>query len=375
MSAHNGLDRNRVLAEAARWVARLAADDASASDRAEFQEWLARSPGHLSVYRETQRTWSDLDALSGLAASDPGALPDALRSEIARCGAKANASLAGAARRDGARRLAMAATACLVGALGLVWLVNLRHRDAGTTSAIAAHLRTQVGQRSQTMLADGSIVCLNTDTDLQVAFSPTQRSVHLVSGEAYFEVAKDPRRPFVVSVADRTITAVGTAFDVYSRGDQTRVTVVEGTVEVARRTPPVVKNASALKRAAPAPRKAAPASVLVEPPQKVTVAQTATLLDAATTVATLPPQAVVHEASWRQGRLYFDAVTLKDMVAQLNPYLTAHVVIADPSIEGFVGGGVVQVDNAESILAAIALAWPVEVKREAPDLIVLTRRR
>ena len=89
----------------------------------------------------------------------------------------------------------------------------------------------------------------------------------------------------------------------------------------------------------------------------------------------LAPEVVAHEASWREGRLFFDAVTLKEMVEQLAPYLSARVVIADPSIEGFVGGGIVYVDNAESVFAAIERSWPVVVSRPSPDLIVLTRRR
>jgi transmembrane sensor len=371
----NDLDRDEPLAQAARWLARLAADDVSASDRAEFQEWLARAPENLRAYDEAQETWSDLDALAGLASTDVPTLPKPLRDEIERCGAMVNATVASPWRPTSVRRLALLAAGLLLAVLGVVWMSQERHQRPADTQAVACELTTRVGERRQTLLADGSLVWLNTDTELQVAFSAFRRSVHLVSGEVYFEVAKDPHRPFVVSVADRTITAVGTAFNVYRRGNDTRVTVLEGTVEVARRAPVVVKATRAVKKAVPAVSKVPPAPLVVEPPQEITATQTATLLDAETTVTTLPPQAVAHEASWRQGRLYFDAVTLKDMVAQLEPYLPAHVVIVDPSIEGFVGGGVVHVDSAESILNAIAVCWPVKVTRESPDLIVLTRRR
>jgi transmembrane sensor len=375
MRRTNDINRDEILGQAARWVARLASDDLSASDRAAFQEWLAHDPGNARAYSEAQQTWSDLDALAGLASTDPLALPVPLRAEIEHCGAMVNATVSGSWRPAGVRRVAALAAGVVVAVLGIAWMSRSWWHAPLEPQTLASELKTRVGERRQTMLADGSLVWLNTDTDLQVAFSASRRSVHLVSGEAYFEVAKDSRRPFVVGVGDSTITAVGTTFNVYHRGDQTRVTVLEGTVEVARGEPAVGKAALRAKSAAPRLRKAVIAPAIVETPEKVRVDQTAALLDTGIKVTTLPPQAVAHEASWRQGKLYFDAVTLKDMVTQLNPYLSAHVVIADPSIEGFVGGGVVHVDSADSILTAISVAWPVEVKREAPDLIVLTRRR
>lgn len=351
--------------QAAAWVARLAADDVSPSDRADFQEWLSTSPAHLQAFNEAQETWADLDALAGLATTDGGPLPESLRREVERCAALATATPRIPAR---ARRVALLAASLLLGVLGVLWANRPRPIDLTNVTGTAPELKTNVGERKETMLADGSVVWLNTDSQLLVALSPRQRSVRLVRGEAYFEVAKDPARPFVVSAGDRTITAVGTAFTVVNRGDEVRVTVVEGTVEVARRTGSV-----AAKRASPR----APSAQVPEPaeaPRRVTRAESAVVTDDEVQVTELPPEAVEHHASWREGRLYFDALSLKEMVEQLSPYLHAHVVIADPSIEGFVGGGVVYLDDAEAIFTAIERSWPVEVTRPAPDLIVLKRR-
>ncbi|MFN7989620.1 MAG: FecR domain-containing protein [Thermoanaerobaculia bacterium] len=353
--------------QAAAWVARLAADDVSASDRADFQEWLSTSPGHQQAFNEAQETWSDLDALAGLATAGENPLPPALRAEVERCGALATAP-AVPARSSRNRRLALLAASVVLGLLGVLWATRFQRPEPAVASATAPQLRTKVGERRETMLADGSVVWLNTDTELLAALSPTQRSVRLVRGEAYFEVAKDPARPFVVSAGDKTITAVGTAFSVVNRGDEVRVTVVEGTVEVARRP-----EAARVKRQEP--RASSPVSQeSVEAPRRVTQSESAVLSEDEVHVTELAPETVEHAASWREGRLYFDAVTLKEMVERLSPYLAVHVVIADPSIEGFVGGGVVYLDDAEAIFTAIERSWPVEVTRPAPDLIVLKRR-
>jgi len=267
------LDGDGIHAQAARWVARLAADDVSASDRAEFQEWLARSPEHLRAYGAAQQTWSDLDALAGLASADGQVLPDALRGEVERCGAMVNTTVAGPWRPAGVRRAALLAAGLILAALGGMWMSQARRQPVPGIQAVASELRTRIGERLQTMLADGSVVWLNTDTELQVAFSASRRSVHLARGEAYFDVAKDPSRPFVVSVGDRTITAVGTAFNVYRRGDETRVTVLEGKVEVARRAPAQVKAVPPVKKAVPAAGSPLPAPIAVEVPQQVTATQ------------------------------------------------------------------------------------------------------
>jgi transmembrane sensor len=286
---------------------------------------------------------------------------------VERCGALATAPAAPArSARD--RRLALLAASVVLGVLGALWATRDNRPEPPVASATAPELKTKVGERKETMLADSSVVWLNTDTELLTALSSRQRSVRLVRGEAYFEVAKDPTRPFVVSAGDRTITAVGTAFSVVNRGDEIRVTVVEGTVEVARRPEAVAVKRQKPRTSSPGPPEA------VEAPRRVTRAESAVLSEDEVRVTELAPEAVEHEASWREGRLYFDAITLKEMVEQLSPYLTVHVVIADPSIEGFVGGGVVYLDDAEAIFTAIERSWPVEVSRPAPDLIVLKRR-
>lgn len=369
------VDPDTALDQAARWLARFAAGEVSASERADFQEWLASDPEHQRAYGEAQATWSDLDALAGLASAEATALPTALRRELDRCSAKANRSLAGARRyRYGRARRLAAVAALVVGVIGALLLVQKeRPSQPAVPESTALVLKTRVGERTQNTLADGSTIWLNTDTELEVAFSASRREIHMTGGEAYFEVAEDRARPFVVSVGDRTITAVGTAFNVFSREGETRVTVLEGKVEVRRRAPLRLEAAVPGAPVEPAPE---PSRALEPvPPQPVAAAQTAILGDASTIVAALQPEALSRQATWRQGLLYFDHVTLTEIVAQLDPYLPARVVIADPSIGEFVGGGVVHVDSADSILDAVTRVWPVEVRRESPDLIVLTRRR
>jgi len=328
-------ERHNTAADtAAEWVARLSSQDVTDADRAAFQDWLASSPDHRRAFDEAQRTWLDLDALSSLANSEPDALPCELRLEIDR--------------------------AAVVGVLGTLWMVWLVSNPADSFSS-AANYRTEVGERREILLADGSLLILNTDTETHVALTATQRSVHLEHGEACVIVAKNPDRPFVVTAGGGTVRAVGTEFNVYHRGDTTTVTVLEGAVDVIW----------------PVPDSAPDGSVDATVPtgsQRIEQSQAVTFGDAGSEVVDLAPGMAARAASWRSGRIYFDGATLAEIVKEINHYIEAHVVIADDDIAGFTGGGIIHVDNVGSILSAIEKAWPVRVIHESPDVIVLKRR-
>src|SRR4029077_10931085 len=95
----------------------------------------------------------------------------------------------------------------------LVGGILIRHVPLSVDPA-AGEFATQIGQRSSINLADGSIVVLNTASRIQVSFDARIRRVQLLSGQAWFEVAKNQVRPFIVEAGDRIVTAHGTAFDV-----------------------------------------------------------------------------------------------------------------------------------------------------------------
>lgn len=352
-----------VAVEAAQWLVRLSSDDVSAEDRADFQEWVASSPDHRLAYDEAQATWADLDALGGLAQTQPETLPCELRIEI-----KHSARLIDAdrRRRSAANRAPWWAAAAAVVVLVLVkfaWVGLYGPQSNMNVSPAAASYETRVGERREILLADGSLVWLNTDTKAHVALTASKRRVHLGSGEAYFTVAKDADRPFVVTAGDRSVLAVGTEFNVHHRENQTTVTVVEGVVDVIR------------PLAAPLPATKSVEPNLAQERRRVRQSQVVTLGDAETEVVDLEPEAAARAASWRRGKLYFDAVTIEEMIFKLDPYVTERIVIADDSISGLVGGGVIHVDNVESIFKALEMIWPIRVEFESSNVIVIRGKR
>jgi transmembrane sensor len=162
---------------------------------------------------------------------------------------------------------------------------------------------------------------LNTDTQLRVDFASAQRMVKVRRGEAFFEVAKDPRRPFVVRIAGSEVVAVGTAFSVRympapHAADELAVTLVEGQVKVR---PASGKAGDALAPAQPVLMKAGDRLLLDRASRNA----------ASKVVARLDRPDVDRAMAWKRSEAVFDDTSLVDAVAEMNRYNRTPIVLLD----------------------------------------------
>lgn len=191
-----------------------------------------------------------------------------------------------------------AMAAALVAAVGLgLW------PDGGE------RIDTRIGEIRRMPLADGSVAMVNSGTTLRVAFTPTERHVEVSRGEAWFQVAHNPARPFIVASGPFRVQAVGTAFDVRREGDAAQVVVTKGVVKIWS-----VDSG--------------------RPPQHVAGGQWAVLRQGgAVTPKALPPQASDQQLAWREGRIVLDDMTLGAAVAEFNRYNVNRLEVA-PQLAG-----------------------------------------
>ncbi len=218
--------RELISQEAAEWIARLKDPDVSLDDRRRFVRWLKQSPVHVAEYLKVAGIHGDLRRahLSMVFADDAASNVVAL---FARGSERSAARSTFASVRW---KAAAAAVACGLGAL--LFLV-------ARTGWHERSIETEVGEWQAVTLADGSELQLGPDTRLTFDLDDSQRSIRLVRGEAYFKVASDAKRPFVVEAHAFSIRDIGTEFAVSRRKDELIVTVSEGAVRVA----PSVKSA------------------------------------------------------------------------------------------------------------------------------------
>lgn len=195
--------------QALQWFVRLRDGEADAAVRWGFDAWLTASPDHARAWTELEMLWSDLDHLRPLKAA-----------EAAR---PVHAAVPARPRRW--RQVAFALAASLVLAAGILGIF--------AQSGRFADFRTLAGERRIIALADGSQVELAPASAIDVDLTGSRRMIRLVSGQAFFTVAKDPARPFSVAARGGTVTALGTAFDVkLGLGAAVAVAVDESRVKV-----------------------------------------------------------------------------------------------------------------------------------------------
>ena len=186
-------------------------------------------------------------------------------------------------------------------------------------------------------LADGTRVRLDTDTELRVRLRDHERDVRLVHGQAFFDVAHDKARPFIVQADDAKVRALGTRFDVRLKGEEAHVTLVEGAVEVTH------DQAGQVRKWRLAPGQALVAGAPAAQPRAVDVASA---------------------TSWTEGQLVFHATALSDAVTEVNRYSRTKVVLDDPALAGATVNGKFDTGDTQAFVAAVCDLF--DLKAAAP---------
>ncbi|WP_207291171.1 FecR domain-containing protein [Pseudomonas sp. FW300-N2C3] len=188
-----------LLDQARQWQVLLHSGRATAADRAAAQAWRQAAPEHEQALREVEGLWSLLGQIER-----PAEQPQV---RVLR------------RRRQWAAPLACAAMLLLA-----LWLPR------GTWIGLYADISTQPGEVREVRLADGSLLTLNGDSALDWQFVEGRREVRLYRGEADFQVAHDPTRPFIVRAGEARIRVTGTRFDVRLEEGGVDLAVSEGRV-------------------------------------------------------------------------------------------------------------------------------------------------
>lgn len=222
-------------------------------------------------------------------------------------------------------------------------------------------LSSERAQQSAVVLEDGSRVDLGGRSAVKVDYSRKQRLLTLLSGEAYFQDEQITSWPFVVTVANVEVVAIGTAFDVEKTKDQVAVSVVDGTVDV-----------SVHGRTAIASREAQGLSVpnegavfRLKAGEKLAVSETG--------LVHFYLVAKESAIAWREGRLEFFDASLSDVVEAINRYANRPLVIEDPTIASKRFTGTVFLSSIDEWIDSLPTVFQVTVDRTQPNIIVLER--
>lgn len=314
---------SELIAEAAAWIAVLHGPNRTAATERGFAQWIKKSASHARAFEEATGIWEE-------ARSIPRAQP--LQSLIRRRSRS----------RVGFFKPAIAAALVLIA----VAVTSYYQHRAG--------LSTKVGEQRILALDDGTRVILNTDTRVVVSYDREARRVELKEGEAIFEVARNPKWPFVVDAGDRRIQALGTSFAVRRDHSQLAVTLVEGKVAVSERP--------ALESPVSASASSDSTAMILTPGERVVFA------DHRSVKMDRPP--LDKLLAWQRREVVFDNTALADAVTEMNRYNRKPLQIAT-DVAAVRVTGLFRAGDSLSFARAVAEAYRLDIN-ESDDRIELS---
>ncbi|MDO6693646.1 FecR domain-containing protein [Aliiglaciecola sp. 3_MG-2023] len=364
--------QDEVFEQASVWYYRLRDPDVMPETITQWQTWLYEKPEHIDAFTQVE----ELMHISGKVdhldwPDDAELLEDDYDGEQSIAQWRQNQKIATetASSTSWRKRLSLSTfqhaipsmgAACLVLSFLAIFWVQTYPRDKGNIF-VSVH-ETSAGQHDSIQLEDGSKITLGAKSLLSVAYSNKQRKVVLERGEAYFDVAKDPQRPFIVGSGTRTITAVGTEFNVIKQSERVVVTVTEGKVKVA---PSLTYGANVAPRIIKPLNREHEDTVLVAGQQiRYTQHKVDIVDDSKMDVA----------IAWRTGNLQYLTEELRYVVEDINRYSKVPISLTDSKVGGLAYSGTIFTNKIDNWLESLPVAFPVKIIRLTDGSVIITAK-
>lgn len=339
-------------AEASVWIVRLYSEERTPELEEGFRDWLNAHPENARQFEHITDVWE-----LGGAVSTEG-LPRMRSWDYAESRQKLTLAFVGAA-------------ACaLIAAVAIGWWT-------------AATYVTHHGEQRLVLLDDGSRVHLNSDSRLHIQqFDAHRRCVKLERGEAFFEIAKDSARPFVVQIGERQIAVLGTTFVARYEASETVITLVEGKVAVSPLDPsskarlfevqdkpaaqssiesnPTTQNVTGAAGKMPAAATPAAESFMLSPGER--------LIFASLQPPKIDTPRIEAITAWRRGEVLLEAMPLSEAIAEMNRYDKRRLMLDDASLEKIRISGIYRSGDSLSFAQAVAELHGLEVQDAADGI-------
>ncbi len=315
---------------AASWAVR---QDRSLSleEGAELKRWLAADARHAEAFDQAMASWDFFRGLGRQVGRTPTASAVPAFTQVRRFWGT------------------LAAAAALV--FAFVWF---EHRPLGRIARVEGDVSAMVAVESTTRwLPDGSMVRLKSGAEIVDHFTTDERRIRLIRGEAFFAVAKDPARPFLIEVQGVTVRAVGTAFTVRLHTQIVDVLVTEGSVQVLTpQTFPSIPHPHAADSAAP----------VIGAGYRATVARGSDQRLSPVVITAVPAEEIARVRAWGDPMLELGGATLADLVIKFEKYSGRRIEIKDPALKAVGIGGRFPLTDLDGFLRALDEIYNVETQ-------------
>ena len=358
--------------EAWDWVVRLDSDEAITDrEKTLFTEWLARSPAHIEEIRKLNDFWADTELTELVMPSKVGA--ENIKFKAAKKAQPSKTTI-----NFWQPRYGLSFTLLLSVFFSVFWLTDKPIQLTQQTQ----HYQSPIGQYKQVVLADGSIATLNSNSQLKVSYSATERNLWLVKGAVHFEVNKDKQRPFNVYHNTGRVQAVGTAFTVELSQNDVDVLVTEGRIALGVASHTYMQTQLS--------QFFADDGKISEDLTETFMVEDVGFMNAgefvhydnalmalnardviAKTKQTLTQTEIDNKQAWQRGELVFTGESLSHVITQLKRYSTLEIEIADPQLADLKIGGRFTVDRLDMLFNNLEVNFGIEVRKIGSNKIII----
>ena len=326
--------------EASIWLVRLDNGSLSEQSRKELKTWLSADKRHPAALKAMADIWDDMDEVLIIIDDENSSNNVSIWPVLEPI----------------FKPLALAASISFLAIF--LWLTI-------PTDVQKNSYATLMGQQLDATFDDGSIIHLNTNSRIETEFSDAKRIIKLIKGEALFEVAHDPNRPFIVYAGDRLVQAIGTKFVVHLKSENIQVTVTDGKVKMSKVALDTnLTDIKALDSAA-----IQKDDIYIAKGEKVIVGSSQ-----APKLTYIKPENLKRELSWLDGKLIFDNEALFDVIEEFNRYVDITIVLKDPSLHNIRISGRFDLGDSEALIEALELSFNIKSQRLASNKILLTKK-
>lgn len=338
------VSKEQIQSQACEWISKL--DRGLKSDEeAMLQDWVNESPANYKSLVDMASLWDDLSVLNEL------------KGLIANSGVKK--------RKTKQWFMPVSAAASFLVLVLVGWVTYSHITPSSSTyseAPITQFASTKVGEQKNLVLSDGSEILLNTQTSVKIDYYSDKRVVHLLQGEAHFDVASNKSRPFTVYAGEHSVTAVGTAFNMeFLDSRQLELVVTEGKV--------LVKNSP---KQGDAGQVVTADSVIQNQGVLVFSGERAWVSDRIERRESLTQSEMSQNLAWQEGQLVFSGDNLESVLKEISRYSSQDFIIDNDALKQTQVAGYFKVGDINSLLASLEYSFGIAHHKDAHNVIHLS---
>ncbi len=340
-------EKVKIIREACEWLARMDGGELSELEKSELNKWVRKSDNNKKELERLAIIWDSIEDanLENVKFDVSNSELDQLHINTIEQSRKSKFKIF----------MSIAASLMLCISLGLI----MHFHNLAQFKSTNGKYETGIGDQQTVELADGSEIRLNTNTLVEVNYYDGKRNIHLYKGEAHFNVAHDPDKPFTVKARKGDVRALGTIFSVRVKNDRVNVIVEEGKVRIrANERSNQLEDATLTTIDENLDKEEKSLMVVANAGNSVVFDE-----QEIESIIEEEKEVIERKFSWRQGMLAFDDEPLSDVIEEVSRYTSNKIIIADPNIRSLRVGGYYPIGKIQAIFDALELNLGLHVNQ------------